>query len=256
LAKLGLATFSAGTWASYGTLDGFVPKPYDNGLELYSFHKPLVAGLYGQILGQPAFLSVPWLWTAKRETGETRHRTALGDGEFYLGRKAGRWEGRLGMVLPLGYDRDNGDPWIGPGNLQVTAGAAANPNFSRYSRKWEGSAEVKFSLALDDAIAKAGSWGLYPGAKLSYRPSGAWKLGLEGIGYWKSSYWGRSATLNQSLFGGNGPKAQWNAGLVPILFGEWFARPGFAYGLKAGHSLWGYRDAASYTASAYMLIFP
>lgn len=256
LAKLGLATLSAGTWAAYGTLDGFIPKPYDNGVELYAFHKPLVAGFYGQVLGQPAFLSIPWLWTEKRETARTRHRTALGDGEVYLGHKAGKWEGRLGMIFPMGYDRDVGDPWIGPGNLQATAAIAANPNISRYSPKWEASAEAKFAFALDDAIAKTGTWGLFPSAKLSHRPGAEWKWGIEGLGYWKSSYWGRSATLNQSLFGGKGPKAQWNAGLVPILFGEWYAKPEFALGLKAGHSLWGYNDAASYTVSAYMLYFP
>lgn len=255
-ARLGLLTVSTGTWASYGTLDGFVPEPYANGLELYSFHKLLVAGIYGQILGQPAFLSLPWLWTAKRDTAATRHRIALGDGEFYLGQKLGRWEGRMGMIFPLGYDRKDGNPWIGPGNFHVTLGVAVNPNISKFSRKWETSAEAKWAFALDDAIAKSGSWGLYPSAKLSHRPVADWKWGMEGLGYWKSTYWGRSASLNQSLFGGQGPKAQWNAGLVPMLFGEWFARPGFALGLKAGHSLWGYRDAASYTGSGYILYFP
>lgn len=255
-ARLGLLTVSTGTWASYGTLDGFVPDPYSDGLERYAFNKLLVAGMYGQVFGQPAYLSLPWLWTAKRDGSGTAHRVALGDGEAYLGRKVARAEVRLGMIVPLGYDRRDGDPWIGPGNIQVTLGAAVNPNITRYSREWEASAEAKWAFALDDAIAKAGSWGLYPSAKLSHRPADGWKWGLEGLGYWKSQFWGRSATLGQSVFGGGGPKAQWNAGLVPVLFGEWFVRPGFALGLKAGHSLWGYNDAASYNASAYLLYFP
>ncbi|MDB5050876.1 MAG: hypothetical protein JWO30_3947 [Fibrobacteres bacterium] len=254
--SLGLATVSSGTWAAYGDLDGFVPKPYADGLERYEFNKIAVLGLYGTLAGQPAFLSLPWLWTSKRLYTGTVDRIALGDGEFYLGQKLGGVECRAGLIFPAGYDTRDGDPWIGSGNIQVTLGAAVNPNITRYSRRWEFSMEAKVAYALDDAIAKAGSWGGYPSGKLSFRPSEKWKVGLEGLGYWKSSYWARSASLGQSLLGRDGPKPQWNAGLVPNLFVEDFLSAGLALGFKAGHSLWGYRDAAAYNASAYLLWFP
>jgi len=79
---------------------------------------------------------------------------------------------------------------------------------------------------------------------------------LEILGYWKSSYWGRSASFPQAVLGKNGPKAEWKAGVVPILFVEDFLNRNLALGAKAGHSLWGYRDAAAYNASVYLLYFP
>jgi hypothetical protein len=268
--ELGLATVSAGTWTVYGDLDGFLPEPYSGGssgrlpgapgpLQRIEFNKIAVLGFYGTLWGQPAFLALPWLWTAKIRDGGRDDRVALGDGEIYVGQRMGAVEGRLGLIFPAGYDTRDGDPWIGPGNMQVTLGAAFNPNLTRYSARWEMSAEAKWAYTLDDAIAKSGSWALYPSGKLSYRPSQAWKFGLEGLGHWKSSYWGRSATFGESVLGvtdGSSPKPQWGAGLVPNLFVEHFLNGNVALGLKAGHGFWGYRDAASYNASVYLLYFP
>jgi hypothetical protein len=261
--ELGLATVSTGTWTVYGDLDGFLPDPYPGGssgaLERIEFNKIAVLGFYGTVWGQPAFLALPWLWTAKVSDGGRDDRLALGDGELYVGQRMGAVEGRLGLIFPAGYDTRDGDPWIGPGNLQVTLGAAFNPNLTRYSARWELSAEAKWAYALDDAIAKSGTWALYPSGKLSYRPSQPWKFGLEGLGYWKSSYWGRSATFGESVLGVTddaGPKPEWGAGLVPNLFVEHFLNGNVALGLKAGHGLWGYRDAATYNASLYLLYFP
>lgn len=254
--KLGLITASTGTWIAYGGQDGFVPEPYTGDLRLYAFNKLLVIGMYGQAAGFPFYLSIPWLWTDRIAASGDRNRIALGDGEFYAGRKTGKVESRIGLIAPLGYDRRDGDPWIGPGNVQVTLGMAFNPNITRYSDRWEAAAEWKWAYALDDAIAKAGSWQFYPGAKVAYRPGPAWKFGLEGQGYWKASYWGRSASFSQAVLGAGGRKAQWGAGLVPDLFAEAYLRPALALGAKAGHSLWGYRDAASLNASLYLLYFP
>lgn len=257
--SLGLATVSAGTWTAYGELDGFFPGSYSgypDGLRRYEFNKIAVLGFYGTLFGQPAFLSLPWLWTAKHEDKGSEHRVAPGDAEMYLGQRAGVVEARLGLIVPAGYDTEDGDPWIGPGNVQVTLGAAVNPNLTRYSRRWELSAEGKWAYALDDAIAKSGSWAFYPSGKLSFRPTQPWKLGLEGLGYWKSSYWGRSATFGESVLGADGPRAEWGAGFVPNLFVEHFLDGNVAIGLKAGHGVWGYRDAATYNASVYLLYFP
>lgn len=257
--SLGLATVSAGTWTAYGDLDGFIPGSYSgyaNGLRRYEFNKIAVLGLYGTVFGQPAFLSLPWLWTAKHADKGSRHRLALGDGEMYVGQRMGMAEARLGLIVPAGYDTRDGDPWIGPGNIQVTLGAAVNPNLTRYSRRWEMSAEAKWAYTLDDAIAKSGSWALYPSGKISFRPAQQWKFGMEGLGYWKSSYWGRSAGFGESVLGQSGPKAQWGAGFVPNLFVEDFLNGNVAVGFKAGHGLWGYRDAATYNASVYLLYFP
>ena len=254
--RLGLAVFSTGTWTTYGTLDGFSPRLYDNGVRRYEFNKILALGLYGRILGRPAYLSVPWQWTSRRLAGESDDRVALGDGEFYAGHRIGKTEIRAGLVFPAGYDRGRGSPWIGPGNLQATVGAAVNPNITRYSRRWELGAEGKWAYALDDAIAKSGSWGFYPNAKISFRPGPGRKTGIEFLGYWKSTYWGRSASFSQSVLGKDGPRAQWNAGLVPSAFLEEYFSRNIALGVKAGHSLWGYRDAVSYNASVYLLYFP
>lgn len=257
--SLGLATVSAGTWTAYGELDGFIPGSYSgypDGLRRYEFNKIAVLGFYGTVFGQPAFLSLPWLWTAKHEDQGARHRIALGDGEMYVGQRIGMAEARLGLIAPAGYDTKDGDPWIGPGNVQVTLGAAVNPNLTRYSRRWEMSAEGKWAYTLDDAIAKSGSWAFYPSGKISFRPAQQWKFGMEGLGYWKSSYWGRSASFGQSVLGQSGPKAQWGAGFVPNLFVEDFLNGNVAVGLKAGIGLWGYRDAATYNASIYLLYFP
>jgi hypothetical protein len=252
---LGLAVLSTGTWATYGNLDGFDSRLYQDELKRYEFNKILALGLYGRILGQPAFFSLPWQWTSKRLKSGTEDRIAPGDAEFYVGHRIGRVEARLGLIFPAGYDTDDGDPWIGPGNLQATLGAAVNPNITRFSRRWELAAEAKWAYALDDAIAKAGSWALYPNGKVAFRPSERWKGGLEGLGYWKSSYWGRSATFGEAVLGDDGPKAQWGAGLAAGLFGEVYFTQRLALGLKAGHSLWGYRDAVSYNSSAYLLWF-
>lgn len=258
--RIGLATFSTGTWATYGNLDGFTPRYYANGLERYEFNKLLALGLYGRVRDLPFFLSLPLQWTSKRYAPGADpgggDRIAPGDAEIYLGRRIRRVEARAGLIFPGGYDRNDGDPWIGPGNIQATVGAAVNPDIARYSRRWEVSAEGKWAYALDDAVAKSGSWAFYPGGKISFRPSERWKVGLEFLGHWKSSYWSRPAGFGQSVLGRAGPPAQWNAGLVPCLFGEEYLTSHLALGLKAGHSLWGYRDAVSYNASAYLLWFP
>ncbi|MEO7423674.1 MAG: hypothetical protein ABI036_00715 [Fibrobacteria bacterium] len=270
---LGLATVSAGTWTVYGDLDGFLPKPYGGAsggssggspgalgpLRRIEYNKIAVIGFYGTVWGQPAFAALPWLWTANVGESGRDDRVALGDGEFYLGQKAGGAEWRLGLIFPAGYDIRDGDPWMGPGNLQVTLGAAFNPNLTRYSRRWEMSSEAKWAYTLDDAIAKSGTWGLYPSGNLCYRPGQPWKFGLEGLGYWKSSYWGRSAGFGESVLGitdSASPKPQWGAGLVAGMFVEHFLNGNLALGLKAGHGIWGYRDAATYNASVYLLYFP
>lgn len=259
---LGLAVLSVGTWTTYGHLRGLDYQGYSRGLERYEFNKLLSTAFYGRLFGLPAYLGLPLAWTAKRSRGGDLHRIAPGDLEVYLGKRVGRVEGRLGALYPAGYDRglawthpgegNAGDPWIGPGNLQVTLGAAANPNLTRYSRRWEASAEAKWALAVDDGIAKAGSWALYPSAKLSFRPRQEWKPGVEISGHWKSQHWGRSVPLKE-VFGGD---ADWNAGAVATAFAEVFVLPGTALGAKAGHSLWGYRDAAAYNLSVYLLYFP
>lgn len=254
--SLGLATVSTGTWATYGTLDGFVPARYTGGLERYEFNNLAVLGLYGTVLGQPAFFSLPWKWTAIRRSDGTRNRIAAGDAEAYVGQRFGRTEVRAGLIFPAGYGTGKGMPWIGPGNLQATLGLAVNPNITRYSRRWEFPAEVKAAYALDDGLAKAGSWGVYPSAKVSFRYSQRWKFGLETQAWWKSSYWGRSASFGESVLGRAGPAADRNAGVVPDLYAEAYLSDRVALGAKAGHSLWGYRDAASYNASLYLLWFP
>jgi hypothetical protein len=99
------------------------------------------------------------LWTSKRLESGSRDRIAVGDAELYLGwdfERAGITELRLGLIFPAGYDTRDGDPWIGPGNVQVTLGAALNPSITRYSRRWEISTEWKWAYALNDAIAKSG----------------------------------------------------------------------------------------------------
>jgi hypothetical protein len=258
--SLGLATLSAGTWGVYGKLDGFAPEPFPGGgpdaLVRYEFNKLAALGFYGTVFGQPAFFSLPWLWTSKRLESGSRDRIAVGDAEIYLGQKTGVAELRLGLVFPAGYDTRDGDPWIGQGNTQVTLGVDVNPNVSRFSRRWEVSMECKWAYAVNDAIAKAGSWGLFPGGKLSFRPTAKWRSGLEVLGSWKSSYWKSSANISQSVFGRPGVKAEWKAAMVPCLFWERFLTPNLAAGGKAGHGLWGYKDGASYNASVYILYFP
>lgn len=263
--QVGLAVLSTGTWTTYGKLDGFDIDLYDNGVNHYSFNKILSVALYGKLLGQPAYFALPLAWTAKYTDAGDDHRIAPGDGEFYLGQKWGLVEGRIGLIFPAGYDTHDGSPWIGPGNLQATVGLAVNPKISRYSKRWDFSAEAKWAYTLDDAIAKAGTWGLYPSAKVSFRPNKTWKWGGEGLVYWKSAYWSKSATFAQAVLGAktgvNGPKAYWNAGVVPTFFGEYYGDKKlwggqWAFGVKGGHSLWGYRDAASYNASVYWLFFP
>lgn len=260
--ELGLAVLSAGTWTAYGTLDGFIRKEYPDGLERYEFNKLLSTAFYGKVFGLPAYAGLPIQWTARRSEGGDVHRIAPGDLEFYLGKRLGLVEGRLGMIIPAGYDRgmvwtdpgrgEAGNPWIGSGNIQVTVGAAANPNLTRFSSRFEASGEAKWALALDDGIAKAGSWSLFPSAKLSFRPSQRWKPGVEFSGHWKSQHWGRSVALREA-FGGD---ADWGAGAAATAFVESFLTPGTAIGAKAGHSLWGYHDGASYNASVYLLYFP
>lgn len=260
---LGLAVLSAGTWTTYGALHGFSRSDFPGGLQRYEFNKLLSTAFYGRLFGLPAYLGLPLHWTAKRTTAGDVHRIALGDLELYLGRRLGRVEARLGLILPAGYDRGvewtspeekgkAGDPWIGPGNTQVTLGAAANPNLTRYSRRWETSGEAKWALALDDGIAKAGTWALYPSVKASFRPSQRWKPGAEISGHWKSQHWGRSVEISEVF----NQDADWSAGAALTAFAEVFLLPGTAVGMKAGHSLWGYHDAASYNLSLYLLWFP
>ncbi len=260
---LGLAVFSTGTWTTYGELHGFSPRDYRKGLRRYEFNKLLAVSLYGRIFGLPAYLGLPLHWTARRTSDGDQHRIAPGDLETYLGKRLGRAEARLGLILPAGYDRGldysdpdgggkAGKPWIGPGNTQVTIGAAVNPNLTRYSRRWEASAEAKWALALDDGIAKAGSWSLFPSAKIAFRPKQRWKSGVEFSGHWKSQHWGRSVDLRDAF----DADADWGAGAVATGFLEAYVLPGTAVGMKIGHSLWGYHDAASYNASLYLLYFP
>jgi hypothetical protein len=260
---LGLLVLSAGTWTSYGNLHGFSREEFRRPLERYEFNKLLSTAFYGTCFGLPAYLGLPFQWTANRYSDGDVHRFAPGDLETYLGKRLGRVEGRLGLILPAGYDRGlahtspeakgrAGNPWIGPDNVQVTLGAAANPNLTRYSRRWEASGEAKWALALDDGIAKAGSWGLYPSAKVSFRPNREWKPGVEFSGHWKSQHWGKGVELQEAF----GRDADWSAGGVATLFLENYLRPGLAVGAKAGHSLWGYHGDASYNATLYLLYFP
>lgn len=261
---IGLVVLSSGAWTTYGRLDGFlIGDGYMGALERYEFNKPLSTAVYGHLLGLSAFAGLPLHWTAKRTEDGDVHRVAPGDFEMYLGRRVGRVEGRVGFITPAGYDRDvawtspegkgrDGDPWIGPGNFQVTLGAAANPNLTRYSRFFEASGEAKWAYALTDGIAKAGSWSLFPSAKLSFRPSPTLKPGVEFSGHWKSQHWGKAVEIRKAF----AADADWSAGAVATGFLEWFVTPGTALGAKLGHSLWGYRDASSYNATVYLLYFP
>lgn len=260
---LGLLVLSAGTWVSYGNLHGFSPEGYRSPIERYEFNKIVSAACYGTVFGLPAYLGLPIQWTANRLSGGDVHRVAPGDLEAYLGKRLGRLEGRLGLIVPAGYDRGfehtrpeskgkAGNPWIGPGNVQVTLGAAANPNLTRYSERWEASGEAKWALALDDGIAKAGTWGFFPSAKVSFRPVPEWKPGLELSGHWKSQHWGRGVDLQEAF----ARDADWSAGAVATLFLERYLSSRLALGAKAGHSLWGYHGDASYNATLYLLYFP
>jgi hypothetical protein len=255
--SLGLAVFSTGTWTSYGRLHGFESAPLDGGLSRYEFNKILALGLYGKVLGLSAYAGLPLCWTSRRhEGGADEHRVAPGDLDLYLGKRLGRAELRLGGQFPAGYEGRASLPWIGPGNTQVTVAAAVNPNITRFSKRWEFSAEAEWAYAVSDGLAKAGSWGLFPSAKLSHRPMPEWRWGMECLGHWKASFWSRSATFPEAVLGQGNRRPDWQAGLVPIAFGEYFLRPRLALGLKAGHSLWGYRDALSYNGSVYLLYFP
>lgn len=254
--SLGLAVFSTGPWVVYGRHDGFAPRPYRGNLERLEFNKLISVGLYGRLLGVSAYAGLPLQWSAKRDIRGDTGRVAPADLEVYLGKRLGRVEVRGGMVVPAGYDTEDGNPWMGPGTVQVTLGAAANPNITRFSRRWETSAEAKWAYALTNGVAKAGTWGLYPQAKVSFRPVDRWKAGGELSGDWKSEYWGKSAGFTQSVLEGGAASATWSAGAVGTLFGEVFLNPRLALGAKAGHSLWGYHGGLSAHGSLYLLYFP
>lgn len=255
--KPGLVLTSTGVWHTYGTLHGLRPAWDSDAPASTSFFKPVGFALYG---GNRSFswnLNYPLAYTVRRASGETESRLAFGDLTGYLGKRLGPVEPRIGFSLPAGYDPGDGRPWIGPGSWQSTVGVAFNSRISPQSPEWEVSGECVHAHAWKSGVMKAGSWSLSPSVKLVYRPEYTWKFGVEGLGWWKKSYWGKEAGL-AAAYGGeeDGRRPEWKAGAFAQGFVEWYFRKKNALGLKAGHSLGGYHDAAAAAASLYWAWFP
>ncbi len=254
--SLGLISLSSGSWAAYGELDGFEISPYEGEIEKYVFNKLLAVSLYGGLGRYGYHIGLPWQWTVKSLPEGSVNRIDPGDLTAYLSKRWGLYNARLGFSLPAGYDSRNGDPWIGQGNRQLVLGTAARLPLTLLGSGAGGALEADGSYSLDDGLAKRGSFSLSPSVKI-------WKRfhpGLKGefylYSYYKSYYWSRGVSVSQSLWGAQGPAADRSAGIVPGLSVETRLTPKTHLGLKGGHSLWGYRDKASYHFAVFLNVFP
>ncbi len=252
-ASLGLINLSSGTWATYGELDGFAISPPEDEVEKYVFNKLMAVALYGR-LGQYGYhVGLPWQWTVKSLREDSENRVDPGDLTAYLSRRWGAFDARLGFVMPAGYDTRDGDPWIGQGNRQLLLGAGARKDLPALGV--EGILDVEGAYSLDNGIAKKGSWSLSPVLKFKKPLGPDMNSELYFSGSYKSYLWKEGAPLSRFLGSSEG-RANRNAGLVPGIAWETRLSPRIWVGAKGGHSLWGYRDKASYHASVFLNYYP
>ncbi len=254
--SLGLISLSSGTWATYGDLNGYENSPYSGDIEKYVFNKLLAVSVYGRLGRYGYHVGLPWQWTVKSSRDGSENRVDPGDLTAYLSRKWFLFDARLGFVMPGGYDTRNGDPWIGQGNRQMLLGTGVRLPIHSIGTGADGSLEVEFAYSLDDGIAKKGSWSLSPTFKIQKRLNSGLNGEVYLMGFYKSYYWDRSATLAQSLWGANGPESDRKAGLVPGMSLQARLMPKVYAGIKGGHSLWGYREKASYHAALFLNVYP
>jgi hypothetical protein len=228
---VGLVTTGAGSWIA-------VPRAPRRSTS--AFNK-LSTTTYLSAAGFDGFVSLPLLWTAvlpSRSTTDAaepaRHRLAPGHLSFYVGRKIGIIEPRLGLKVPL-YTIGQEPVWIGSRNTRLVVGAGINSKVREadgltlsgelmwdiYLNRWPDSYATPHHP--DNALDR--SWELAPRFKVSYRFNETWKSGLEILSTVKHVFY--DAWLPEGVY-------ELGVNVTPNLFGELYISPEVALTAKAG----------------------
>ncbi|MBD3420454.1 MAG: hypothetical protein GF398_10085 [Chitinivibrionales bacterium] len=213
--KIGVVTLSAGSWMSIGAGDKDGSSIYLNTLR---------TDVYATVFGLNLYTGVPLSYNIQTTKGSAADsKITLGSGSFYVAKKFGILEPRLGMVIPLFENRRYG-VWVDLGNVMLKAGLGLNSTI-RDEDKLRFSAEVEANIAITDTSfnsgwAFPGTFSIVPIVKAGYRPVQKAKLGGELLlSYKQGKYtWGK----------------EYGYSVVPNLFGEYFLTPRWFIGAKAG----------------------
>ncbi|MBN1758677.1 MAG: hypothetical protein JW863_10185 [Chitinispirillaceae bacterium] len=139
--KANLLIYSAGSWMVFSDK----PAPY-------AFNK-FTRTLYGQIFGLSGMAKIPLDLTIPNTS--TAPRMWFGDFDFYVGKRFGWIEPRIGLELPLGYAIDDDwkkKAWIGTNNVRLQTGfSISRTHFETIGLPF--GAEAMMSVALTEKNA-------------------------------------------------------------------------------------------------------
>lgn len=232
-----LFSTGAGSWIVIGnkkveTLEDNKQISYRNNFyfnKIYLNNYLTLGPLKGYI-GFPLQIVIQDTWEDSLKKKNANAGIHLGDLNFWLGKKLNFIEPRIGLKLPLFYEKE--EIWYGAGNIQAQFGFGLNANV-RDDNKVSASGEIMYSIAIVDwsnsdniknAHARNGSFSLLPSFKVSLKPTSNFKIGMEFLGSFKRSKW---FWLNEN-------DVELSAGIVPNLYTETFFKDKIALSAKAG----------------------
>lgn len=224
---VGLAVFGLSTATEAGidlvnvSVGSWIHIPVDGGFSQEIWFNKLSTQLYATVGKVKLHAAVPLAWTAETDGNSIRKKQVMfGDLSFYVGRRFGPVEPRLGAKIPLGYSTDlEQKAWIGPGSVRLRAGLGMNSSV-RETQLFTVSGEVMAGVYLPGGLVLPGSWDVQPSAKLSLRARDRLKFSLEVLGSYAYTKWGEEY-LEHSFF------------VVPNLYGEVQVKS-LAFGAKLG----------------------
>jgi len=146
------------------------------------------------------------------------NRIALGDMSAYIGIRIGRFEPRIGIIIPLGYPTNSG-VWLGSKNLILKTGLGFSGNLSSKLRlKYGGEIYFKYYVTgfpeIIDSQGKKGSWSIEPDLKITAAPTKKIRVGIETLCGFKKFY--AKWLLSGSLQG-----YELSSSIVPHLIASW-----------------------------------
>ena len=223
--KIDLLTTGISSWI-------YSPKHDDNNVHDYtkSYYNKLSASIYFKINSIKGYLGIPLLWTVENKytsnnekiENESKSSVFLSDMSFYFGKKVLFIEPRIGMKIPLGYRIDGA--WLGSRNIKLQIGIGLNSKVIE-DRIINASGEIMWNLFLGEkyGTGKNGSWVIIPSAKMSYKFSDTFKIGIEILGSVQYVEWTWS------------DEKEFSAGIVPNIYSEIFLNSIIAINFKAGY---------------------
>ena len=117
---------------------------------------------------------------------------APGDLSAYIGFRAGNFEPRIGIIIPLGYATNSG-VWLGSKNIILRTGTGFSGDINKeFKLRFGGEIYFNYYIAgfpeIEGSMGKSGSWSLEPDLKITLKPVKKWTIGMETLCGFKKLY--------------------------------------------------------------------